>query len=126
MIALAMVLVGGCIFSMNDDYGKVIIDNGNTGTGEYTISGVLLSKSNAAAAGIAVTLNGGVPLSTVTNNSGEYSFTKVASGSYIVSPETGGYAPMPIAVSGDRFVGTVRSGGHGGNKNGDYSCSQCH
>ncbi len=33
---------------------------------------------------------------------------------------------MPIEVKyTDIEIGTIREGGHGANKNGNYSCSQC-
>jgi hypothetical protein len=128
LIILVMVFVGSCIFSYNNDYEKTISGNGgNTGTGEYTVSGVLIDKLSKPVSGITVNLVGDTTLNSVTNSKGEYLFENVPNGSYIVSTESGGYTPMPITVSGgDKFVGTVKNGGHGGNKNQDYSCSQCH
>ena len=123
---LVMVFAGSCIFSMNDDYQK-IPTGGNVGEGELTISGVLIDRTNNPATDITVNLAGAAVLDTKTNSSGEFTFEKVANGSYVVSPATGGYTVMPVTINErDKFIGTVKPGGHGASKNQDYSCAQCH
>lgn len=125
---LIITLVTGCIFSMNDHYNKGVSNNGSqTGSGDYTVSGVIIDNSGKGISEITVALIGESTLSTMTNESGEYTFENVTNGSFIVTPPQNKYAPMPISVENkDVFVGTIKSGGHGSNKNGDYSCAVCH
>ncbi|MBN1292243.1 MAG: carboxypeptidase regulatory-like domain-containing protein [Candidatus Latescibacteria bacterium] len=127
MLVVILSVVSGCIFSMNDDYRKTFTRDGEQGSGEYTVSGVIIDSSGKGVSGVKIELVGTLTVSTVTDANGEYVFEKVASGSYVVRPPSSKYAPMPITVTdGDHFVGKVKNNGHGGNKNGDYSCSQCH
>ncbi len=112
---------------MNDDYDKMFTQSGGEGDGEFTVSGVIIDISGEGVSGVDVELVGTLIESTTTDQAGAYKFENVASGSYVVRPPTGKYAPMQITITDqDHFVGKVRSGGHGGNKNGDYSCSLCH
>jgi len=123
-----IVLAVGCIFSMNDDYTKGVNNNGGQGgSGDYSVSGVIVDISGNGISGINVELIGESTLSTLTDDTGRYNFQNVANGSFIVAPPQDKYAPMPISVENkDVLVGTIRSGGHGANKNGDYSCALCH
>lgn len=127
LLLVIVSMVAGCIFSINDDYDKSFSTNGNPGGGEFTISGVIIDSSGKGVPGLQIDLTGGGSVSTTTDGSGAYSFDNVAAGSYVVGPPANSYAPMAITVTDtDVFVGTVRRGGHGGNENGDYSCTNCH
>ncbi len=122
ILILFTALIANCILSMNDDYNK----NVEGGSALYIVSGVLIDSAGKGIAGITVQLIGESTVSDITDSSGEYTFENVTNGSYVVTPPNE-YRPMPINVEGDDvFVGAVKSGGHGGNENGVYSCSLCH
>lgn len=111
----------GCIFSMNDDYDKV-----SDGSGVYSITGNFIDNSGNPIVGLSVELSGDSKATEVTDGSGAYIFENVAIGSYTVTPGDKGTGSKSILISnGNVDVGT-NSDGHGGNINGDYSCSGCH
>ena len=117
---LLITIMGGCIFSMNDDYGKE-----NDG-GTYTITGRFIDKSGDPISGIAVTLSGGSGGTALTDGSGNYVFENVSIGSYTVTPGDTGHGPKNILVSGGNVAIETNSDGHGAGISGDYSCSGCH
>ena len=124
LILLIIVLMSaavGCIFSMNDDYDKV-----SDGSGVYSITGNFIDNSGNPIVGLSVELRGESNATEVTDESGAYIFENVAIGPYTVTPGDKGTGSKSIFVSnGNVDVGT-NSDGHGGNINGDYSCSGCH
>ena len=124
MLVVMLSIAGGCIFSMNDDYSKAFTVDGGLDGGEYTVSGFIIDSSGEGISGVEIDFVGTLTESATTDEDGAYEFEKVAGGSYVVTPPGNEYAQMPITLAGeDYFVGTVRSGGHGANKNVDYSCS---
>ena len=76
------------------------------GTG-HAISGTV---SGLVASGVTVSLSGAATASTITDASGNYSFTGVGNGSYTVTPSLTGYAFSPVnaavTVSGADVTGT--------------------
>ncbi len=77
----------------------------------YTISGTV-----SGASGDSVALSGTATATTITNSSGNYSFTGLANGSYTVTPGTAGFTISPSSqavtvnganVSSVNFTGTV-------------------
>jgi len=67
---------------------------GGGSRGAYAISGTV---SGAAVMGVKVTLGGAASASTTTDASGNYSFTGLGSGSYVVTPSLAGYAFAPAS-----------------------------
>jgi len=128
VLLVILSMAAGCVFDINDDYDRTFANDNSQGEGgKYVVSGVIVDITGKGVSGISVELTGSNAGIATTDANGAYQFNNVPSGSYVVTPPISKYASMPITVAdGDVFVGTVRSGGHGGNKNGDYSCSQCH
>ena len=127
-LLLVLTAIVGCVFDMNDDYEKTVTNNGGSGTGEgYAVSGVIVDNKGQGLSGLTVVLDGAPGETATTDAGGSFEFTDISNGSYSVKPPESKYGSMPITVAGaDVFVGTVRSGGHGASKSGDYSCAQCH
>jgi hypothetical protein len=81
----------------------------------FSISGAI--TPTAAGSGATVTLTGPVPATTVTNTSGNYTFTGLANGTYTVTPTNTGYSFTPASqnvtinatnVTGVTFTATVQ------------------
>lgn len=79
----------------------------------YTISGTV---SGSVQSGVTITLSGTSSASTATDGSGNYSFTGLISGSYLITATLNGYTflPVPLAVAitntnltGENFVSTT-------------------
>jgi hypothetical protein len=64
----------------------------------YTISGQVL-RGTTPFSGVAVTLSGTQNKSTVTDASGNYSFTAQAEGDYVITPQRANYSFQPSSVS---------------------------
>lgn len=62
----------------------------------YTISGTV---SGAAASNVTITLSGSATGTATTDSSGNYSFTGLANGTYVVTPSITGYDFSPINIS---------------------------
>jgi len=73
----------------------------------YTISGSI--SPAAGGSGATVSLNGAASLTTTSDSSGNYSFTAVANGAYVITPSKGGYVFSPTSssatVSGANLTG---------------------
>jgi len=122
MLLLFLSGVAGCIIPMNDDYDRAIVD----GTSVYSVSGNFIDRSGKPIVGLTVVLKGNTTVSALTDSNGGYRFENVSPGSYTVTPGDRGHGSKNIVVSnGDVVVGTNKDG-HGGNVNGDYTCSGCH
>lgn len=117
---LLITIMSGCIFSMNDDYGKE--NDGAT----YTISGRFIDKSGNPIAGLTVKLSGSGDGTAITDGSGNYVFVNVSTGSYTVTPGDTGHGPANILVSSGNVEVDTNKDGHGSSISGDYSCSGCH
>ncbi len=63
------------------------------------ISGTVKNGTGAAMANVSMTLAGATKTTVLTNSSGAYKFTKVADGSYTVTPSMSGYYFYPAADS---------------------------
>jgi uncharacterized repeat protein (TIGR01451 family) len=73
-----------------------VLGTGNTGPSTYSISGQVVTGTGTGIAGLTVTLGGSQSGSTVTDASGNYAFTGLASGgSYTVTPSGGNYTFTP-------------------------------
>ncbi len=75
-------------------YGNNFI--ATTTTASYTVSGTV---SGAVASGVTVNLSGSANASTITDASGNYTFTGLATGTYTVTPSLPGYAFTPTYTS---------------------------
>ena len=83
----------------------------------FSISGTISPAT--AANGTAVVLSGVAGATTVTNTSGNYTFTGLANGTYTLTPSNSGYSFTPAShsvtinaaqVTGVNFTGTVQQG----------------
>jgi len=81
----------------------------------YTISGTI--SPTAGGSGATVSLNGAASLTTTSDSSGNYSFTAVANGAYVITPSESGYVFSPTSssatvngasVTGVNFTATVQ------------------
>jgi inhibitor of cysteine peptidase len=63
-------------------------------TGSYTIAGTI-TYNGSALSGVTVTLSGGTPKTTTTDEDGEYSFSDLSSSTYTITPSKSGYAFTP-------------------------------
>ncbi len=117
---LLITIMSGCIFSMNDDYSKE-----NDG-GTYTITGRFIDNSGNPITGLTVKLSGGSDGTAITDESGNYVFETVSTGSYAVTPGDTGHGPKNILVSSGNVEIETNTDGHGASISGDFSCSGCH
>ena len=84
---------------------------------------VILRRANMGD-GARIALEGDVLA--ITDESGNYTFENVSSGSYTVTPGDTGNGPQNIIVSGGNVEIGTNSDGHGASIDGDFSCSGCH
>lgn len=109
--------------SVNDNVtGKDFVGtpiDGNGG-GQYTVSGKVVDSSGAGISGVTLTLN---LLTATTDAQGNYTFSGVATGAFMLTPSKEGYTFSPtyrtIAlensnVTVDDFIGSADGGGGGG------------
>ena len=79
----------------------------STNTSTYTISGTISPVSGGS--GAKLTLSGAASGSTTADGSGNYSFTDLTNGLYVVTPSHSGYTFNPssqsVAISGDSATG---------------------
>lgn len=122
VFTIITVVLGSCIFSMNDDYDKDVGGNGAA----YNITGKFIKPNGTVVAGLTVTLSGEIEATAVTNGNGEYIFENVPVGSYTVTPGDKGHGLKSFIVTNDDVDVGTNSDGHGANVNGDYSCVLCH
>ena len=82
------------------------INNGGTSS-TYTISGAITPASSGA--GSLVTLSGSASATTMANSAGNYTFTGLNGGAYVVTPSNSGvaYTPVsqPVTISGASVSG---------------------
>jgi hypothetical protein len=113
-----------CTIAMNSDESVTATFQQNTSAATYSISGTATSSSGAAMPGVTMNLlsgantdtGGGALLQTATTDSnGNYSFSGISSGAYVVMPNYSGYSFSPLGVflpvnntnvTGQNFVGT--------------------
>ena len=114
-------ILAGCIFDYND-YPKKTSDGGAT----YSITGKFINSNGNAIAGLKVQLTGDSQANTVTDNTGVYVFSNLSSGSYTVKPGDKGHGPKSVLIGNSNVTIPTNDDGHGGNINGDYTCSGCH
>lgn len=73
----------------------------------YTISGTITPSSDAS--GATVTLSGAAAATTTATSSGNYSFTGLGNGAYVVTPSRSGYSFSPtqqtVTVNGANAIG---------------------
>jgi hypothetical protein len=98
MIGVALLSVSGCTGG-GSSY--------STKPGTYTISGTISPSSGGS--GATLTLSGPATGSTTADSSGNYSFTGLANGTYVVTPSHSGYTFNPssqtVAISGANATG---------------------
>lgn len=123
MLFMLSVFLSGCIFSYND-YPKDAGGGGNGAT--YSITGKFIGKNGNAIAGLKVQLTGDSKATALTDSVGGYVFSNLASGSYTVTPGDRGHSSSSVLIGNSNFVVPTNKDGHGGNVNGDYTCSGCH
>ena len=77
-------------------------DDSNPGPGgesTYNLSGAITKSDGSALQGVTLTLSGANSGTATTNASGNYSFTDLVNGSYVVTPSLAGYTFTPISQS---------------------------
>jgi hypothetical protein len=95
--------------------------SGQDFTGEettYSISGTVVTSPYTPIPGVTVTLIGAQALTATTDESGNYTFTGLANGSYTITPNGTGYIFKPVSrqvkiksanITGQNFTGTTLS-----------------
>ena len=114
VFTIITVVLGSCIFSMNDDYDKDVGGNGAA----YNITGKFIKPNGTVVAGLTVTLvSGEIDRTAVTNENGEYIFEDVPAGSYTVTPITTVHTQSGVITVTNRDVSFGTNSG---------VCSTCH
>ena len=75
-------------------------DDSNPGPGgesTYNLSGTITTSGGSALEGVILTLSGANSGTATTNASGNYSFTNLVNGSYVVTPSLAGYTFTPTS-----------------------------
>ncbi len=98
------------------------LDGGNGGSGSYSISGKVVDSSGSGIGGVTISLTSDDVQSTATTDqNGDYSFTGMPNGSYMVIPSMTGYTFSPdfrtvVINEGNATIDTFtsQSGGNGG------------
>lgn len=122
MFVVVLSVIAGCIFSMNDTYDKEVGSSGSV----YSISGKFIDRNGTPIVGLRVQLKGEATETATTDSNGDYMFENVSPGSYTITPGDRGYSSKNIVVTNKDVTVSTNKDGHGGNLNGDYSCSGCH
>lgn len=122
MLVVFLSVIAGCIFSMNDKYDKVLDGGGSV----YTISGKFIDRNGNPIVGLRVQLKGEAAETFTTDSNGDYMFENVSPGSYTITPGDRGHSSKNIIITNKDMTVSTNKDGHGGNLNGDYSCSGCH
>ena len=103
MLPAPLVLLWGCAGLTSGNSARTSTPSPQT----YGISGTI--SPTASGAGATVSLSGATSSTTTADNSGAYTFTGLANGSYVVSPSRTGYTFSPatqsIAISGANVTG---------------------
>jgi hypothetical protein len=114
---LQLLFAGGALLFWLSGCGSVSKTNGTTTSpsspsspsspGTYSISGTIAPASAGSASALA--LSGPATASTAANSSGNYSFTGLANGTYVVTPSASGYSFTPtmqtVTINGANATG---------------------